>query len=256
MLIKIGLTLLALIVFNHRAAGESVSKRQVNAGWPYDTVPHIADGGSWKTTLIVSNLDSGKIQKFKLVFHGDDGTPKRFSVQGHGSVDTLSGELPLRGSAFFETTGAGSLQTGWVELDLLGTDSNVGLTVIFGTSGIAGRPDYEATVPGGFSLQYEGVLPFDNTRGFVTSIALLNPSPYSTSSVPVTITDEAGRTIRTESITLEKGRKIAFSTADRWPETIGQRGSILFHGTLSSWSVLGIRFNPSGSFTTLNLLEP
>ena len=227
----------------------------MNAGSIWDTVLHIVDGANWKTTLIISNLDTAT-RKYKLLFHGDDGTTKRFSIVGRGSVDTLSGEIPPRGSVTVETSGAGLLQSGWAELDGLGTDYEIGLTAIFGTFGIAGRPDFEATVPAADTVQYKGVLPFDNTRGFTTSIAVLNASPFGSSSVPVTITNESGALLATETTTLAQGNKVAFATPDRWPQTAGKRGSIIFSGTLTYWAVLGFRFNSGGAFTTLNLLEP
>lgn len=148
------------------------------------------------------------------------------------------------------------MNQGWAELDILGTDSDVAVMTVFGTSGIPGRPDFEATVPAAAGVDYEGSLPFDNTAGYMTSVAIVNPSQYSESSVPVRILDENGNELRRETITLAAGRKLAFTTAERWPETAGKRGIVRFEGTLCSWAVLGLRFNPGGAFTTVNLLEP
>ena len=60
-------------------------------------------------------------------------------------------------------------------------------------------------MPGSFDLQYNGILPYDNARGFVTSIALLNPGSFSTVSVPITIYDENGAVLKTETLTLQAG---------------------------------------------------
>lgn len=191
------------------------------------------------------------------MLHGDDGNLRSFPFVGRGSGNTFNGEIPAGGIAVFETPAtAGQLSSGWAELDLLGSDSEVGIMAVFGTTGIPGRPDFEATVPGGFSLQYDGILPLDNTRGYVTSMAICNPSRFSTSSVPYTIYDENGAVLKRDSISLASGRKIAFATPERWPETAGRRGTIKFRGQLTSWSVLGFRFHPGGTFTTVNVMEP
>jgi hypothetical protein len=106
-------------------------------------------------------------------------------------------------------------------------------------------------------VDYEGALPFDNTNGYTTSVAILNPSPYSNSSVPIVIVDENGNELKRETLTLQAGRKSAFALPERWPETARKRGAIHFQGAFAtSWTVFGLRFHPSGAFTTVNLLEP
>lgn len=232
------------------------SKRKIGAGSLYDTVPHMVDGGSWKTTLILVNMDTAT-RKYKVMFHGDDGAPKQFSFVGRGSASEFSGEIPRGGTITLETSGAGStVNQGWAELDGLNTDYEVGIMAIFGTTGIAGRPDFEATIPAWTTIQHEGVLPFDNLNGYVTGVAVLNPSGFSTSTVPVTLYDSNGNVLKTDTITLRAGNKVAFNIPERWPETAGKRGSLHFQGNLTSWSVLGLRFHPGGAFTTINLLEP
>ena len=236
------------------SAADSANK--VSASSLYNTLPHVVDGASWKTTIILANLDDAT-RKYKLIFHGDDGQPRSFDLSGRGSVNVVSGEIPKGAVITLETAGTSTqLNQGWAELDGLGTDYKVGMMAIFGTTGIPGRPDFEATVPGSTSIQYDGVLPFDNSRGFVTSVAVLNPSPFADETVPITIYDESGKVLKSDAITLKAGRKIAFALPDRWAETAGKRGSLHFQGSLASWAVLGFRFNPGAAFTTVNLLEP
>jgi hypothetical protein len=231
-------------------------QRYIAAGWPYQTIPQIADGGYWTTTITMVNVGTAA-QNYKLVFRDDDGRPKEFSIARRGTANTFTGTIPAGGSVMLQTNGGGTQPNqGWADLDILGTDPDVAVMAIFGTKGIPGRPDFEATVTGSSGVDYEGSLPFDNTGGYVTSVAILNPGSYSDSSVPIRILDENGVELRRETITLAAGRKQAYAIPERWPETAGKRGAIRFEGSLCSWSVLGLRFNPSGAFTTVNLLEP
>jgi hypothetical protein len=237
------------------ASAPKAPRRNVPAGWPWDTIPQIADGGNWKTTIILVNLNPGAESRYKILFHGDDGSDKPFPLVGLGSRSTVSGVIQPRGSVTFETTAvSATLNQGWAELDLLGTDE-VGIMAVFGTQGIPGRPDYEATVIGETGIQYDGIIAFDNSGGFVTSMAVLNPNAFATSTVPVRIYDQVGTLLREETMSLQAGRKVAFATTDRWPETRGKRGTIHFDGSLTSWAVLGLRFHPGGAFTTVAFMD-
>lgn len=68
-------------------------RRYIPSGWPYHTIPQIADGANWTTTVTLVNVGM-TTQKYKLTFRGDDGKLKDFSVQGRGRSDTFSGTIP------------------------------------------------------------------------------------------------------------------------------------------------------------------
>jgi hypothetical protein len=230
--------------------------RNIRAGEIYGTIPHVVDGATWKTTITIVNLDKAT-RKYKLMLYGDNGSPKSFAFIGRNSASSYSGEIPRGGIAVFETPGTSSqLNSGWAELDGVGTDSAIGISAVFGTTGIPGRPDFEANVPGEFSLQYDGIFPFDNTRGYVTSIALVNPGSFSSVTMPLTIYDENGTVLKTDSVSLASGNKTAFALPDRWRETAGNRGTIHFQGTIDWWCAIGFRFHPAGAFTTVAVMEP
>ena len=48
------------------------TRRDLPAGWPWDTIPQIAGGASWETTLILVNLNTVQ-SKYKVDFHSDGG---------------------------------------------------------------------------------------------------------------------------------------------------------------------------------------
>jgi hypothetical protein len=226
-------------------------KPHVSGGWPYDTIPHIVDGGTWKTTIILSTLDIGG-QDFKLTFYGNDGKPKSFSFNGLPASNVITGRVPSAGSVTLETSGRGTeTEQGWALLDV----AKIGITTVFGTTGIPGRPDFEATVPGSSGLESEGSLPFDQTRGYATGVVILNPTDR-TRFQNCWLRDESGQTLRSEIFRIEPRSKLVFSLSE-WKEAVGKRGIMFFFNSSNDpLSVLGLRFHPSGAFTTMLILEP
>jgi hypothetical protein len=117
-------------------AGEAKAHQR---GRLYATIPHIVDGTNWKTTITLVNLDTAT-RKYRLVLRADNGALKSFSFLGRNAGNTFNGEIPRGGIAVFETPGTNAdLNSGSAELDTLGTDSQVGIHAVFGTTGITGR---------------------------------------------------------------------------------------------------------------------
>jgi len=91
------------------------------------------------------------------------------------------------------------------------------------------------------------VLPFDNRSGYATGVALVNIGTGGT--IPITIRDAFGAILLNQSISLGPGAHSSFSLADRFSSTEGQIGTLEIGSSLGV--VLGLRFNPGGSFTTI-----
>jgi hypothetical protein len=130
------------------------------------TISHIADGGGWKTTIVLVNTDS-QPAPFTLRFRGDDGAALRLSLGPDGRVTTLTGTIAPGGSRTIQTDGTAiTLETGWAQL---ATSFAVGGTAIFGAQ-MPGQPDSEAAVPiisgGGDKF----LLSFDGSSGFGTGV--------------------------------------------------------------------------------------
>lgn len=227
--------------------------KQLPAGWPYDTIAHVVDGGSWSTEIVLANLDNVE-SKYKLIFRGDDGRPLVFDIVGRPSASTYSGTIPAHGTIVLSSPGtSNTLRSGSAVLDIVGTDE-IGIMAIF-RQRIQGRPDFEATVIGGNGVETDSLLPFDNTSGYVTGIAILNPAEFSPLVITMQIRDEVGALLRTVPLNLAPGEKQVFVISERYPETAGKRGSLHFEDILAALSVVGFRFSPGGAFTTVPLME-
>lgn len=228
-------------------------KPRINAGSLYDIIPQVAAGAGWKTTFMIANLEPEKAVTWSLKFFAPDGKPMPVPIVGMGRNSLFGGVLNIHGSITVETEDAGDLVQGWAKLESTGID-DVGAVVIF-RQRVASRPDFEAVVPVSFSIDYEFVLPFDNTNGYVTAVAWVNPSEFGETVFDAEVFDEAGSMLGTSRIRLGPGERQAFALPDRFPITAGRRGTIAPKLDLDFLSALGLRFAPGGSFTSVHTLS-
>ncbi|HTM49144.1 MAG TPA: hypothetical protein VL285_10700 [Bryobacteraceae bacterium] len=176
-----------------RSHGRAFTSVETLAGVPAGNknISHIADGGGWKTTIVLVNSDS-QPAPFTLRFRGDNGAALRLSLGADGQVTSLTGTIAPGGSRTIQTDGTnGTLVTGWAQLS---TSFEVGGTAIFGAQ-VPGQPDSEAAVPilagGGDKL----LLSFDGSFGFGTGVAFANPSASESANVSVLYRDVLGRAL-------------------------------------------------------------
>jgi len=214
------------------------------------SMAQIASGGGWKTTMTLVNLGATSATA-KLCFFNDAGAPLTLdltfpAVAGGGKVTGTSIERTISAGAslVIESEGAGGVQAGWTQLETAG---NVSGFAIFRSGG------QEAVVPVEMRTQGSSVVCYDNTPGFVTSVAAVNPLPGQ-AITDVIIRDEAGVITATDTLDLPGRGHTATELNKRFPQTANGRGTIEFRPRGSGQtSVLGLRFNDT-SFTTVPVL--
>jgi hypothetical protein len=115
-----------------------------------------------------------------------------------------------------------------------------------------GNTNQEAEVPLDTSKPGDYVVPFDNTNGSSTAIALANISAKAVTAA-ISISNDAGAVILSDSITLPAMGHRSFSLADRYGlVTAQQRGTLEFTTpSPGQISVFGLRFNVTGAFSTI-----
>lgn len=226
--------------------------RNIPSGFPYDTIPHIVDGGSWKTSFVLVNNSASTIN-YKIDLMGPNHQPRTFPIVGKGLVSNLTGSIAPYGSSVVETEGtASTLVEGWAQVSFETQALELAILAIF-RQRVPGRPDFEATVTA-TTVEDGGAMPFDNTGGYVTGIAVINPGLDAT-PIPVEVRDEAGNMLVSEMLQLQPGGgKLLDVVTNKWPATANKRGTISFPVGLHEMSILGFRFNPTGAFTTLPVL--
>jgi hypothetical protein len=213
----------------------------------------LAAEGSWKTIFTLLNPGSAQAQA-QLNFFGDGGDPLSLLLdfpQSPGSpqqVSTLNSALNGNAGLEIETAGpdAQPTEVGWAQL--LGTGFLTGYAVFQQTINNTVQEASVAVDPGSAS---DYMVWFDNTNGYATGIALANTST-SPINVGVVIRDDTGAVILQDSISLPAQGHTSFAVSSRWATTGSERGTVEFDGPGSgAISVLGLRFNPTGAFSSV-----
>jgi hypothetical protein len=150
---------------------------------------HVADGGNWRTSVILANTDTVPAV-FTLRFWTENGSPWFVPLGVDGFQTQLTGVIPVGGTRTIQTDGiAGVLSVGWADLV---TTNSIGGTAVFAELE-RGLPDSEAAVPGTALQTQSFLLPFDNSAGTGTGVAIANPDPTQSAQVTVVFRDDSGR---------------------------------------------------------------
>ena len=209
-------------------------------------IPQFVNGGGWSTTLFLTNV-SLVPETLTLNFFGEDGNARQVPMLGSGAVNSLAATLAPGQTTIYETTNTGNLDVGWASVTLGTTNNRITGFAIFRYRA-PGAPDSEAIVNLGNTTDQNLVMLYDQVNGFATGLALVNPGAAAV-TLSVTIRDVSGTTIGTGSVTLPPFSHQASFIGERFPITANKRGSVVIDGT-AGFSVLGLRFNPSGTFTS------
>lgn len=215
---------------------------------------HIAaGGGQWSTVITLVNPSSSQAT-VNVVLRGDDGavlsTVPLTSTQ-QGATQTVTGgsvnAVLNPNASLLIAVGDPTVQAvvGWAEVL---SSVPVNGFAIFRSS--LGSPS-EGTVP----LQTGGpsaiILPYDNSAGFVTGVALANLSA-SSATITATIWDDNGNLLGSQPISVAGAGHTSFVVSNQLTATAGKRGIVQFQsiggGGLSG---LGLRFSPFGTFTSV-----
>jgi hypothetical protein len=116
------------------------------------------------------------------------------------------------------------------------------------TERVAGRQDQDGTATASNSAT-RFLVPFDNTNGFVTAIAIANPNS-SSQSISVGIQTSGNAITSPSPINMPANGHMTFALPQQFSATSGQSGLAEFYTSGASISVLALRFNPTGAFTT------
>jgi hypothetical protein len=209
---------------------------------------HFASGAGWDTIITLVNNGAASAQA-QVNFYDESGNPANLPLDFPQGAPTQSASTYLQtlkpgGLLVIDSQGGTNLSVGSAQLL---SDGKVSGSLIF---------RYVPTVQeAAVNLQVENAstytLPFDNTGGIATGIALSVVSTAST-SIQVLVLDDKGTTLATDTITLPGHGHMSFVLGSRYAAAGAVRGSIQFQPAAGSEiGVIGIRALPTGAYTTI-----
>ena len=210
------------------------------------TIAHVADGNSFRLTIILANTGTAD-QLYAINIFNAQGAPQSFGLDPNSS---LTGTVKAGSTTTINTTGLGSVtHLGWAQL--VAAPSVGGIAVFRQTD--PGLSEQQATVPiTHYSLEHFFV-PFDNI-GNTTSIALANPDPAITATINVTFRYTDGTT-GTAQYTLSPNNYTAQTLAQLFSQVTGKAGVAEFSSN-TPIAIVEVRFNPTQAFTSLRAVAP
>jgi len=215
-------------------------------------IPHLADGGGWKTTLVLTNT-STSLATVKLAFHMETAAgltvPWNPPFMEVGSTDNLT--MPGGSTLFLHTNGTSRLGAGAVGWGEVQTSGAVQVYAVF-TSVATPGSTAEGTAPASTGAS-RLLMPFDNTNGRFTALALATNSTTD-QTVAVTIRSNNGTITKGTLPTLPAAGHTSFLltslTSPLGAAATGQEGLVEFTGSAGSLSGIALRFNANTAFTS------
>lgn len=236
------------------SAAQGLGKRKpIDADTFDEVIPQFVFGGPWSTQVAITNLEDTEV-RVPIRFYRPNGQPWTVPLKGRGRVASIELTLAPKATAFFETEDAGGeLQQGWALLDVEGIPDFGGFAVFRNRT--PGQPLQEAVVPFADSFESTTTLIFDETEGYATALALVNPRSFGGQTFTLAFRDEAGLRFHLDQTTLGQLNQTTFLLRDRYPQVVGKKGTVEIQGVSSYIGALGLRFNPTGPFTSFHSFE-
>jgi hypothetical protein len=228
-------------------------QEQSATGPPFiGSMPHLAAEDGWNTTFTLVNKSSASVQALTSFFD-DNGNPLALPLTfpqqpSSGSPTEASADQTLAANASFivEASGPDSAPLAEGSAQIAATGAVDGFAIFH-----YDPTEQEAVVPLETRVAPSFLLAFDNTNSVLTGVAIDNIS-VSAANIPVVIRTDAGTQIETETIALNGNGHTSFVLSTQYPATANIRGTIEFDTPSGSQiSVLGIRYTPPGTMTTI-----
>ena len=236
-----------------------------DAGVVGTVIPQVVDGADWQSTLGVSNTSKltahAALQFFQTTDAAGDTAPWTLpTVEGTDLSDIT---LAPGATVYVHTPETSTTLTqGFGELV---ASPGVQAFAIF-TLHVPGRQNQDGTAPAAYP-GWDIFVPFDNSPGFTTSIAVVNASDAA-EVLNVNIVLTSGDTITSSLPSIPAHGHAAFALVTQFPELAGQQGTLELTSQAEitgattrqpaprvipqpMFSVIGLRFNPTGAFTSI-----
>ena len=222
-------------------------------------IPLVYDGGGYGTSFFATNRDS-KVIHAGFYFYNSDGAPIRLPISGVGVTSAVVADIDVNQSLTFQTTGqASTLAEAYVEVltfDRPASDPSALITSdLLSSQAILSKNVngiiIDAPEPISSGFETTSALQFNNLPGYATGLTIVNADPNNSTTVTLTLRDNGGNQLQKDVFSIAGGAKASIVIPQAYPSTAGQQGRIFVSGSGSYLSVIGVRANSTGAFTTL-----
>jgi hypothetical protein len=211
-------------------------------------IPQIVDGGVWLTTIALTNTSASQsVVSLSFFQETGGGNTSSWPLNFVEMPSAQAQNLVLAGgsSLFLHTLGTAANATiGWAQLSQTAASAPVVAYAIFTQR--VGTSVQDGTAPAGAAVS-RILVPFNNTNGAVTGVAIANTSSAS-ENISVGIRT-ASATTQPSAITLPAKGHMSFALPTQFTATAGQSGLAEFYSSSGSFSILALTFQ-STAFTT------
>jgi hypothetical protein len=215
---------------------------------PIGGFAQIASGAGWQTTMTLINLSAATVNG-QVTFYGAAGSamtlPLMFPQFGLSlSASSQTFTLSPGASLVIQSGGGSALSVGWANVQATGALTGYS---IFDFNLPGG--DSEGTVPFDNSISSTLLLPYDNTNGYRTGVALANET-QSSASITASVLDQNGVRLASSQISLPAFAHMSLFVDQLFSVSANGLGVVQFQST-EAITAIGLRFSPSGSFTSI-----
>jgi uncharacterized protein (TIGR03118 family) len=213
----------------------------------------VVSGGGWKTTMTLINLSATTVNA-QVNFYADNGSPAAFPMtfpEFSSSSFGTSATLTLNPNSSIVIQSAAStpgISVGWADVFATGP-LNGFLTFDVGSTG----PALEGSMTLDTRLSTALLLPYDNTAGNQTALAIANQSA-SAQTITVTLFDQNGNQLVSSPMNLPAFGHTSFFVNSQYSQSANQLGVVQFQGSAGVTGV-GLRFTSAGSFTSIPIIR-
>jgi hypothetical protein len=214
----------------------------------------VASGGGWKTTITLINR-CAVTANARIDFYANDGSPMILPL-----VFPLTGSIITSSSSELTIAPNASIV---IESEASTSSIAVGSASVEGSCRLSGYAIFrlrsanaensEGTVPLDTQTSSLLAVPYNNTDGFRSALALANQASTAT-TVTATVTDENGRRVGSFQIVLPALGHTSFFLSDQFSQTANRVGIVELQSS-GSLTAVGLRFSPTISFTSVPIIR-
>jgi len=206
-------------------------------------IPDVVDGGGWQSTIVITNSSTNSAVA-NLSFYTDTagGATQPWNPAFLETSSTAGIVMTSGSTLYLHTPGtAAALSQGWAQVD---SDAGILAYVIF-TNRVSGRQDQDATSLA-VSATNRILVPYDDANGFVTAIAVVNPTAAA-QTISVGFRTVDGLVALDALPPVPAMGHMTFILSQQFPVIAGHRGLAEFYSATGNISMLSLRFNPTQS---------